>query len=510
MAMTDKKNTLEQPKTNVFDNFVEQLRQSEFMFPDDIEISVLIKILTNIIDGINEFKNNTSTPNEFIDISQLEKLIIKTKKKSSSLIVEQFQAELLNLNEDWMIVKKKQEFSDKGIILRKYMRYKRTVMTLAGELSVNRMALKATTSEGAKTIKTTTGKRFVFPLDEALGLNRLPYKLTVGAMLEVAYWVQLTHSYSAALKAIERNTRIVVNDETIRQVANTVGRIVFDNDVDDAKKTFEKYVACEIIFPPKKIPHTLYLEADGAMLHTREKNEDGNPWKENKLGVAFSSDNIHWYTNKKGEREHNVLKREYRSFLGNSDEFNKHMFALALRNGYGRYEHTVLISDGASWIKTLKETYFPDAQHILDFYHLCENISNFAKTVFETDSLEFKAWTKKVFEMFKASQTDDGIEEITKLKVKKKDENEKGGILGYIERHKNNIDYASYKRNGWFIGSGAIESGNKSVLQQRLKQQGMRWTIQNGQYILTLMSKSKSFIWEQDVVRPVLSHYGFN
>ncbi|MDR0622697.1 MAG: hypothetical protein LBJ61_12635 [Deltaproteobacteria bacterium] len=96
-------------------------------------------------------------------------------------------------------------------------------MTLADELSFNRMALKATTPSALKVIQTTTGHRYIFPLDEALGLNKLPYKLTVGAMLEIAHWVQATHSYTAALKAIRRNTDIVVNDETIRCVANTIG-----------------------------------------------------------------------------------------------------------------------------------------------------------------------------------------------------------------------------------------------------------------------------------------------
>jgi hypothetical protein len=46
------------------------------------------------------------------------------------------------------------------------------------------------------------------------------------------------------------------------------------------------------------------------------------------------------------------------------------MFSLAVRNGYGKYKETVLIGDGATWIRSMKEELFPDAQQILDFSHL--------------------------------------------------------------------------------------------------------------------------------------------
>lgn len=53
-----------------------------------------------------------------------------------------------------------------------------------------------------------------------------------------------------------------------------------------------------------------------------------------------------------------------------SEEFKRFMFSLAVRNGYGKYKETVLIGDGATWIRSMKEELFPDAQQILDFSHL--------------------------------------------------------------------------------------------------------------------------------------------
>jgi hypothetical protein len=167
---------------------------------------------------------------------------------------------------------------------------------------------------------------------------------------------------------------------------------------------------------------------------------------------------------------------------------------------------TVLISDGATWIRNMKEELYPDAQQILDYFHLCENISNCAKCVFNNDETKYKPWSNAVCELFKSIKTQEGIKMINGL-GKKLLSKSKFNLIGYISNNIDNIDYARYKKEGWYIGSGAIESGNKTVVQQRLKQAGMRWNQDTGQYILSLVSKMRSGLWEKDVVTPVRQKY---
>jgi len=64
------------------------------------------------------------------------------------------------------------------------------------------------------------------------------------------------------------------------------------------------------------------------------------------------------------------------------------------------------------------------------------------------------------------------------------------------------MNYKQYKKNGYFIGSGAIESAHKHVIQQRLKLAGMRWSKEGAQYIATLRAASKSNRWSnvQDII----------
>jgi len=51
------------------------------------------------------------------------------------------------------------------------------------------------------------------------------------------------------------------------------------------------------------------------------------------------------------------------------------------------------------------------------------------------------------------------------------------------------------------VNKGAVESRNKIVLQDRLKQAGMRWEPETAQYVLSLKVKSKSELWEKEVVK---------
>jgi hypothetical protein len=242
----------------------------------------------------------------------------------------------------------------------------------------------------------------------------------------------------------------------------------------------------------------LYIETDGAALNTRHADDNNSTWRENKLGVVFSSDNIHSWTNKHGERQHKIQKREYTSYIGSVTEFKKHLFACALRNGYGQYKETVLLGDGATWIRNLREELFPDAQQILDYFHLCENVYAYAKSIFNMNESKYQPWSKDICEALRNSESARVLSEL-KPHSDKKTNGAAVDLYGYITANLNHIDYISYEQQGYFIGSGAIESGNKIILQHRLKQAGMRWNTQTAQCLLTLVSKRASGLWQRDV-----------
>ena len=57
------------------------------------------------------------------------------------------------------------------------------------------------------------------------------------------------------------------------------------------------------------------------------------------------------------------------------------------------------------------------------------------------------------------------------------------------------MDYKTYRNNNWLIGSGAMESSHRTVIQQRLKLSGQRWTIDKAQNVLNLRACLLSNQW---------------
>jgi hypothetical protein len=300
---------------------------------------------------------------------------------------------------------------------------------------------------------------------------------------------------------------IETNPETVRQVADHVGGIVFEEDMRAASYLRGQFSKSGVDFGRGKVKDgVLYMQTDGAALNTRCKDDDGSTWRENKLGLVFSSDNIRHWTDKKGKRQHKILKREYVSYVGGVDTFKWLLLSCAVRNGYGRYRSVVFLGDGATWIRNMVAELYPDAQQILDFFHLSENVYKFAKALFKMDENRYRPWAEDMCERLKASTYDEVLRDLQRYKEKPPTDSDVN-LYNYIENNIGNIDYAKYLQEGYFIGSGAIESGNKLVLQQRLKQPGMRWNEDTAQPLLTLRAKCESGLWQKDVVGLLRSKY---
>ena len=65
-------------------------------------------------------------------------------------------------------------------------------------------------------------------------------------------------------------------------------------------------------------------------------------------------------------------------------------------------------------------------------------------------------------------------------------EKEKTKLLTYLTNNKKRINYGKFIKDGLLIGSGAIESANRDVIQKRMKLSGQRWTIQGAKQMLNL------------------------
>ena len=168
--------------------------------------------------------------------------------------------------------------------------------------------------------------RSVVPLDIYLGIDKLPFKVSGPLMEEICFFAIRSSSYQEAEDEIRRIYGLHISDDTMRKIVNWAGKIVFDA---DCREAAEKLLTLEngSFKTPRDLDGVLYLETDGAALLTRLKNEDGSVWRENKLGIAFTSDTlIKWRSRKDGQARCRIGRREYVSFIRCGGRFQTAFF----------------------------------------------------------------------------------------------------------------------------------------------------------------------------------------
>jgi hypothetical protein len=314
--------------------------------------------------------------------------------------------------------------------------------------------------------------------------------MTKELTLEAAFYGQSQSSFTEASVMLKRALEIEMNKETMREVTEAIGRRVFAKDTEKAVHIINNMHGIDTT--EDKEDMTIYIMTDGAAVNTRVEDENGSTWRENKTVIAFTNRDLI----KRKDGGHIITNKEYCAFIGSSEEFKGYVLNVAVRAGYGKIKNVVIIADGAAWIRNMANELFPDAVQILDLYHLKENIYTYAKYKFSQDEKKYVPWAENLISRIEKGETKDIFEQIPEEKKLP------AGVVNLRTYLKNNIDrinYPEYKRNGYFVGSGAIESANKIIVQRRLKQAGMRWSVDGAQALLTLRAKVESNLWESEV-----------
>lgn len=147
--------------------------------------------------------------------------------------------------------------------------------------------------------------------------------------------------------------------------------------------------------------------------------------------------------------------------------------------GLDRAQVWVAITDGGAGLEDFVRLNFPRVEAvILDFYHAAEYLAKLAAVLHPTDEEAARDQTKAWSCLLRG----EGGEVLIAVLEEWDWPNRKGlpavraEVRGYFRNHAHRMDYPSYEANGWYIGSGAVESACKTVVGQRLKGSGMRWS----------------------------------
>jgi hypothetical protein len=174
------------------------------------------------------------------------------------------------------------------------------------------------------------------------------------------------------------------------------------------------------------------------------------------------------------------------SFTGaieTAEEFGRRIYGEAVRRGFYGAQKVVVHGDGAQWIKNLAEMHFPQAIQIVDLYHAKEHVSNLCKILFK-DEKRLLRYRRKWWTYLDEGMSKKIIAE-AKRKLSKHEESKKEA-MSKLFQEKQKAQYAKFRAQGFFVGSGVVEAGCKSIIAQRLKRSGMEWTARGANAIISL------------------------
>jgi hypothetical protein len=295
---------------------------------------------------------------------------------------------------------------------------------------------------------------------------------------ELVCYVGQSEVFEGASEHLLKLSGVAVTGKQIERVCHHYGQLLEEESVDQGKDQAKTKQAA-----------LHYAMLDGAMVLTREEG-----YKEIKLGRVFPADSCLALSH-----ERRIIKEsEYVAHLGTHAQFTE-KFAFKLDN----LAHVVFIADGAKWIWDWVESSYGESVQILDYFHCKEKLCGFALVAFKEEILR-KEWIAQQEDLLFADQVETVIANIALQPCRGEAQSRQEALLTYYRHNLNRMRYGSFTAQGLLIGSGAIESAHRHVIQHRLKLSGQRWTKQGAQQIANLRVAKKSNQWHKllDLIQP--------
>ena len=293
-------------------------------------------------------------------------------------------------------------------------------------------------------------------------------------MQELMVYAGTVECYENCPEVIDKFLAVAVSSSQVHRVTDCYG--------EQAGKALNEHTT----LTPLRKEELLYVQADGSMLLTREAG-----WKEVKLGRLFKASDCLHPEGKPGW----ISNSQYVAHLGGHQTFLQQMEHLV--DSYTlRQSKLVFITDGAPWLRNWIEDAYPGAYSILDYYHACQYLHLFSSEHFR-DKAEENRWVEAQKLLLLESRAPEVIENVKALNSKTR---AAAKLIDYYTANKDRMDYKHYQTLGCgIIGSGAIESAHRKVVQKRMKQAGQRWSKPGAQHLLNLRVVKSNQQWEKIV-----------
>ena len=301
------------------------------------------------------------------------------------------------------------------------------------------------------------------PLDEVLAL--VPGSLSPH-LLEGLVRVSSRLPFAQAAAELAFFWQAVVSDETARRVTEQAGTAYVGVQTAERER-----IRRELPEPPKG-PALQQLSIDGALVHATD-----GAWVEVKTAAIGT---VTTRIDRDGAAQAHTADLSYFSRTAEAADFGEALGVETWRRGMQPAGTVVAVNDGAVWIQGVVDRYRPDAIRVLDFAHATEHLAKAAAAIWGRDTAPLHAWMDRQAHALKHDGPTPVLLALRKVPVataadataasKARDD-----ALGYLLARLPQLQYPDFLAKGYPIGSGAVESAGKLVVQARLKGTGMRW-----------------------------------
>lgn len=289
-------------------------------------------------------------------------------------------------------------------------------------------------------------------------------------------------SYQKAENHLQETGGIQVSARQIQRLVQQVG--------EPAQKWQER--EAQRPDPDSKAVPIMYLSGDGSGVPMRKEELEGRMGKQPDggartrmayLGCVFTQ-------HKQDEEGHPMRDHQsttYVSTFSSIEEFGPLLRQEAIRRGLALAMQIVLLIDGAVGLANMGRLCFPMAIQIVDFYHALEHASEVLVALLGSKAHpdykpRLRRWAKQLLK----DQVEKLISQTRKECAGQSQAEAVEKALGYFVNNVERMQYGTFRRQGFFIGSGVVEAGCKTVIGSRCKQSGMFWGKPGAENILAL------------------------
>ncbi len=289
-------------------------------------------------------------------------------------------------------------------------------------------------------------------------------------------------SYQKAENHLQETGGIQVSARQIQRLVQQVGV---------GAQTWQEREAQQPLPGTKAVP-VMYVSGDGSGVPMRKEELEGRAGKQPDgsaktrmayLGCVFTQ-------HQRDEKGHPVRDHEsttYVSTFGSIEQFGPLLRQEAIRRGLGLAMQVVLLIDGANGLANMGRLCFRTAIQIVDFYHALEHAGKVLVALLGSKEhpdykTRLRGWAKQLLK----DQVEKLIAQARQECAGKSSAEAVEKELGYFVNNVERMQYGTFRRQGFFIGSGVVEAGCKTVIGARCKQSGMFWGKPGAQNILAL------------------------